>query len=356
MHCKYLRNDFRVTYICFDNGYPKIKEDGVEVTYVPWNSSYFKNGLRFMRSCINHYKTNKTEYLFAVYFPLVSLLKTILGHRNMILDFRTGSVDGSKSKRRITNTLMRFESLFFKRISVISESLALKLKLNMRKVFVLPLGADILSTKNKTFDSLRLFYIGTLDGRNIHDTVYGLKLFHESNYSADLKVSYDIVGNGNSEYVTLLQKAIENTGLQKEVIFHGKKLHKELKYYFDHCNIGVSYIPITEYYDCQPPTKTFEYVNAGMVCMATEIQENKKLITSENGLLCQDNPESFCIALIEFSKDLKKWDSNMIRNTLSHYNWANISENLKNYILSQPQLKCKIERSAPIKPTKIKLK
>ncbi len=353
MHCKYLRNDFKVTYICFDNGYPKIKEDCVEVIYVPWNSSYFKNGVRFMRTCINHYKTNKTEYLFAVYFPLVSLLNIILGDRNMILDFRTGSVDGSKVKRRIINSLMRFESFFFKRISVISESLALKLKLNMEKVFILPLGADILSTKNKTFDSLRLFYIGTLDGRNIQDTVYGLKLFLESKNTAELNVTYDIVGNGNTEFITLLQKAIENTGLQKEVILHGKKLHKELKYYFDNCNVGVSYIPITEYYDCQPPTKTFEYVNAGMACIATETQENKKLITFNNGFLCQDNPESFCRALTEFSKDLKKWDSSIIRNTLSHYNWANISENLKNYILNQHQQKCNIEKSATINPTKI---
>ena len=354
MHCRHLKNDFKVSYICFDNGYPKIEEEGVKVIYVPWNSSYFKNGLRFMGTCITHYKTNKIEYLFAVYFPLVSLLKIILGHKNMILDFRTGSVNGSKAKRIITNSLMRLESLFFKRITIISESLALKLKLRMEKVFILPLGADILSSKNKTFDSLRLFYIGTLDGRNIHDTVYGLKLFLESNSTSELKVSYDIVGNGNTEYVTLLQKTIENTGLQKEVIFHGKKLHKDLNYYFDNCNVGVSYIPMTEYYDCQPPTKTFEYINAGMACIATETQENKKLITFNNGLLCQDNPESFCRALTEFSKDLKKWDSNMIRNTLSHYNWANISENLKNYILNQPVQRYNIELSATINPTQIK--
>ena len=352
--CQNIDKDFNITFICFDNGYQKIEETEIKIIYVPWDSSYFKNGVRFMRTCITHYKTNKTEYLFAVYFPLVSFLNIIMGGRNMILDFRTGSVNGSKVKRIITNSLMRFESFFFKKITVISEGLALKLKLNMRKVFILPLGADILSTKNKTFDSLRLFYIGTLDGRNIHDTVYGLKLFLERNSTSELKVTYDIFGNGNTEYVTLLQKAIENTGLQKEVIFHGKKLHNELKYYFDNCNVGVSYIPMTEYYDCQPPTKTFEYVNAGMACIATETKENRKLITSKNGFLCQDNPESFCIALTEFSKDLKKWDSNIIRNTLAHYNWANISENLKNYILNQHQLKCNIEKSAPNTPTKIK--
>jgi len=253
----------------------------------------------------------------------------------MILDFRTGSVSGSRRKRTLTNGLMRFEALFFKRITIISESLTTKLKLNPRKVFILPLGANILSSKNKTFYSIKLFYIGTLEGRRIHETVLGLKLFIESNHSANLKVSYDIVGNGSAEDINKLKKTIEITGLQKVVIFHGKKLHSELQHCFDYCNIGVSYIPITDYYDCQPPTKTFEYVNAGMVCIATETQENKKLITTENGLLCRDNPESFCKALTIVSRNLADWDSKLIRSTLSQYNWINISESLKKYILNQ---------------------
>lgn len=351
--CQNLYMDFNITFICFDNGYQKIEETDIKVIYVPWNSSYFKNGVRFMRCCINHYKTNKTEYLFAVYFPLVSLLKIILGHKNMILDFRTGSVNGSKVKRIITNSLMRLESLFFKRITIISESLALKLKLRMEKVYILPLGADILSTKNKTFDNLRLFYIGTLDGRNIHETVYGLKLFLESKNTPELSVSYDIFGIGNTEFMGKLHKAIQTTRLENQVVFHGRKSHDEINHYFDNCNVGVSYIPMTEYYDCQPPTKTFEYINAGMACIATDTQENKKLITPTNGILCQDNPESFCRALTDYSTDLKKWDSNSIRNTLSHYNWTNISKNLKNYILNQHQQKCNLEKSSTIKPTKI---
>ena len=85
-----------------------------------------------------------------------------------------------------------------------------------------------------------------------------------------------------------------------------------------------------------------------MVCIATETQKNKKIIITDNGVLCQDNPEDFSNALAVMARDFTKWDANVIRKTLSHYNWANISENLKKYILKYEQ-KGRIEKNAIIK-------
>ncbi|MBC8770463.1 glycosyltransferase [Arenibacter sp. BSSL-BM3] len=344
-HCQYLKEDFKITFICFDYGYQKIKEIGIEIIYVPWKGSYVSKGIDFMKSCLKLIKSRKVDFIFAVYFPLVSLFKTLSPNKNIILDIRTGSINTSRKNRIITNNLIRFESFFFKKISVISESLALNLKLNMKKVFILPLGSDILSTKSKSFDSLRLFYIGTLDGRNIHQSIFGLKLFLDKFSDNNINVSYDIVGYGTEAVENKLKKAIEDTGLQKLVVFYGRKTHEESKYFFDNCNIGVSHIPITEYYDCQPPTKTFEYINAGMVCIATETQENKKIVNADNGVLCKDSPEGFCKALSEVSKDLVKWDSKIIRKTQSNSTWATISKNLKNYILNSDPKNYSAEKS-----------
>tara|TARA_R110002051_G_C8558213_1_gene473763 strand:- start:164 stop:796 length:633 start_codon:yes stop_codon:yes gene_type:complete len=207
----------------------------------------------------------------------------------------------------------------------------------MKKVFILPLGSDILSTTNKLFNDLNLFYIGTLDGRNIHQTIYGLKLFLDRNNYSAINLNYNIVGYGTEVIENLIKKAIKDTGLQKKVVFHGRKTHEEAKYFFDYCNVGVSYVPMTEYYDCQPPTKTFEYIKAGMVCIATETQENKKIVNADNGFLCKDTAEDFCNALAEIARNFNKWDSNTIRKTLVDYNWENISENLKKYILGHQQ-------------------
>ncbi|MEQ8217685.1 MAG: glycosyltransferase [Arenibacter sp.] len=349
-HCQYLKEEFKITYVCFDYGYPKIKETGIEIIYVPWDGSYVSNGINFMKTSISIIKSEKIDFIFAVYFPLVSLFKVLSPNKNIILDIRTGSVNISRNNRIIKNNMIRFESFFFKKISVISESLALKLKLNMKKVFILPLGSDILSTTNKLFNNLNLFYIGTLDGRNIHQTIYGLKVFLDRNSNPNVNLSYDIVGYGNEECQNIVKKAILDTGLQKKVIFHGRKTHEESKYFFDNCNVGVSYIPITEYYDCQPPTKTFEYIKAGMVCIATETQENKKIVNAYNGVLCKDSPEDFCDALAEVTRNLTKWDSNTIRKTLEPFNWAKISENLKKYILNHEQ-KSILEKKAIIDPT-----
>ena len=336
-HCQYLKEEFKITYICFDYGYPKTKETGIEIIYVPWNGSYVSKGISFMKTCLKIIKSKNIDFIFAVYFPLVSLFKALSPNKNIILDIRTGSINTSRKNRIITNNLIRFESFFFEKISVISESLALKLKLNMKKVFILPLGSDILSTTNKLFNNLRLFYIGTMDGRNIHQTIYGLKVFLDRNSNPNVNLSYDIVGYGTEACENIINKAIEDTGLHNKVVFHGRKTHEESKNFFDNCNVGVSYIPITEYYDCQPPTKTFEYIKAGMVCIATETQENKKIVNADNGVLCKDSPEDFCNALAEVTRNLTKWDSNTIRKTLAPYNWAKISENLKKYILNHEQ-------------------
>lgn len=41
------------------------------------------------------------------------------------------------------------------------------------------------------------------------------------------------------------------------------------------------YVPITDYYEYQPPTKTFEYVLSGLLCLATATSSNKEVITEE---------------------------------------------------------------------------
>lgn len=41
---------------------------------------------------------------------------------------------------------------------------------------------------------------------------------------------------------------------------------------------------MTEYYDSQPPTKTFEYALSGLYVLATKTRENEKVITNDNGV------------------------------------------------------------------------
>jgi glycosyltransferase involved in cell wall biosynthesis len=168
--------------------------------------------------------------------------------------------------------------------------------------------------------------VGTLYKRNICETIKGVALFLKNNPSMNL--CYDIIGFGNKEDIYELQETINNESLQGKVIFHGRKNYTELSPFFEKSNVGISYIPIVPYYDCQPATKTFEYILSGMVCIATSTYENKKLINNINGVLCNDNPESFARALEEIKENKHKYNSEAIRETLMNYTWENIIHNV----------------------------
>jgi glycosyltransferase involved in cell wall biosynthesis len=81
---------------------------------------------------------------------------------------------------------------------------------------------------------------------------------------------------------------------------------------------------VTEQYEYQPLTKTYEYLLSGLICIATKTAVNKKVITEENGFLCDDNSESVYDALCSFMTNDKTYDSRRIKNAMSHNKWSYI--------------------------------
>src|SRR5690606_31743303 len=108
---------------------------------------------------------------------------------------------------------------------------------------------------------------------------------------------FDVVGFGYNDEEDNLKRLVVELGLQDVVNFHGRMSHTDAQVFFDRSNIGISYVPLTSYYDHQPPTKTYEYILSGMPVVATETSENVKLINSVNGVLCKDTPDSFADGL-----------------------------------------------------------
>lgn len=332
-HCQYLREDFDITYLCFDYGYEKLPMSKVKVHYVNWEGSYPVRGYRFIRTGLDMLKKHKEAYIFIVYFPMASLFKLLAQRKNMILDIRTGAVSGSRFAMKRFNKILAFESLFFSKVTIISDSLRRKLGISSSKTRIVPLGADVLSGSSKAFEELHLFYIGTLIGRRLYETVQGLGQFLSVFPNTGLNITYDIFGNGSKEDIFQLKNAIRETELQGVVKWHGRKNHGDILDYFDKCNVGVCYVPITEFYNCQPSTKIYEYVISGMACVATNTFENRKLINETNGVICSDTPAGFSEGLQRLVGKLADWDSVQIRNTLIDNTWENICIDLKGYIL-----------------------
>ncbi len=122
--------------------------------------------------------------------------------------------------------------------------------------------------------------------------------------------------------------------LEKSVEFIGRVKFVELKKYLQLSNIGVAFVPLNRYYQFQPLTKLFEYLLAGIPCLASNTYENRGIITSTNGLILENNSkEEFCKALLKLAESIDNLNSEIIRNSVKTYTWEHISHSILKPIL-----------------------
>lgn len=322
-YCKHLvKRGHQITYLCNDHNLPKMSLEGVDVKYVNESSSVKWRKVFLLK--IKELKTlKKIDVVLCSYFRGCSILKMVSRSLPIIIDIRSGDLDKSKLKRKLYNHIIKFEASLFSRIMILSESLAKLLKLKEGSYDVVPLGADEISSGQRQYDAVKMIYVGTLQQRDIHKTVEGLADFCEKYPEADIE--YDIIGFGLPEEERQLKQMIEKYGLSNKVFFHGRVNYENLKPFFDKANLGVAFVPMTPYYDCQPSTKIYEYVLSGMYCIATNTYENRILIDPINGVLCDDNAMSFSDALVKYYKlDKTNFNSADIKQSMQQYLWKNV--------------------------------
>jgi glycosyltransferase involved in cell wall biosynthesis len=330
-YCKWAHADFQITYHGFDRGKPRLDPNGVEVHYISRSGNLLRRGLRFLRSCLAEWG-KKYDVIFIAYFPGCLLLRLFHPRHQFVLDIRTGSVASNPLKRWWQDSLLRLESLGFRHVTIVSASLARKLGLT--QVHLLPLGADPVETPPKDFSALHLLYVGAFKGRRLEDTLTGFHRFYRET-GHTMTMTYDVIGDGPNGERSRLQAWVKDRGLEGVVSLPGFIHHRGLTRYYTKCNIGVSYIPISRIYDCQPPTKTFEYLLAGLPVIATNTLENAAVITADNGLLIDDTPEAFYEGLQRLKNNRGLYSSDRIRAEALKYSWENVVRtNLVPYIHS----------------------
>jgi glycosyltransferase involved in cell wall biosynthesis len=330
IYCKYLKEDFEITFICWDFNKPKIYMDGIKVIYVNRKDIFFIRAIRFILAVLNNIKSND-HIIFITYFKFISTILKLIKRKNIfILDIRTGSVEKKQFSRIFYDTLMKLEIKFFKYKTILSKGLSDKMQIKSN-VYILPLGSDIISETKKTFDEINLFYVGTFFNRKIEDTIIGFSKFYHT-YKDMIKMKYTIIGRSVNDEEQVIKKYIERMGVSHVVDVPGEMPYDNLKKYFDSNNIGVCYIPITDYYDNQPAIKVFEYLLSGMFVIATNTNENSAIINTKNGMLIQDNPESFYQGLVDFYNNRRQFDSDYIRDSSKIYSWNRIVKEFKEYL------------------------
>ena len=339
-YCQYLDSHYQITYLCMDHGFKKVA-DHTHVIYLPKHARSIQNVLSLIHHARQAIQQHHYALVYIFYFKLCSLI-TLGLKPTFLLDIRTGAIDRGWLRRWQHNTMIRLEAKAFPHVTIISQSLQKKLKINPQKSTILPLGSNQLSQEKKSYDDFFLFYIGTLSGRNLHQTIEGLALFIEHHPEHNLHLRYDIFGDGFPKDLMALQYAIKKYGLEKIVHYHGRKMHHEIQPYFDGCNVGVAHIPMTSFYDPQPPTKLFEYLNAGMVTLATNTQENRRIINAKNGILYQDDAQGFKDALTTLYQRRAYYQYEQIIQSVQAYRWEPI---VQTYLL--PLLESLITQGTP---------
>lgn len=317
--CQYLREYYDITFICFDLGSEKMYLDGVEVVYVSPRGSKYIRALRFLLVCCWQIFKIRSKVI-VVYFEKCHVLKRIFPKRWMNMDIRTLAVMGSDAHRMQYDNEIKYSASYFDSVTVISEPIYLKLGLKNKLVNILPLGADVISSAHKRFDFIRLLYVGTLSGRDINKTVSGLHKFLCKN--PGVNISYDIVGDG-MEYGSLT-KLINELGLQRYVTLHGRVPSDQLTPFFNKCNVGVSFVPMTDYYDNQPSTKVYEYALSGLYQIATSTSANRKLLNEHMGILIIDTADAFADALEKVHLNLPNINEDIVRASCRESEWKTI--------------------------------
>ena len=325
MYLKYLKPHYdEIKFITVNQGYIKVNVDSINISYVPYCKIVLFSYILFLLFSI-FYILCHSGVVMSSNFKGCRYIKMLFPFRKMVVNIRTVSVSANPIYESAHNLRIKNDVLNYDRIVMISEGGAKQLKLPLNKTFIVSLGADVISNKVKSYiDTINLLYVGTLTGRNILQTVIGIKMFLD-HANDSFSLTYDIVGDGD-EYDQISKYIIENN-LSEVVSLHGFVPYDSLSYYFDRCNIGVSFVPIKNCYMYQPPTKTYEYINSGLFCIATDTYANRMVINKNNGCLIQDNAEAFMNAIISFCEKRYSISDQRIRYSGEKYVWKNIVEN-----------------------------
>lgn len=318
--CEYLRDEYEVEVITFD-GRTKVIMEGVKVHYVSNIGYRTFRGIKYILTCLWHILFFK-GIIFVCYFKECRILKWCFPKKKMFLDIRTLNVNANEEIRKREDSLIMKATKLYDFVTIISEGTREKIFIPQEKSAILPLGADVVSESKKNFDSIRMMYVGTLFNRDIHKTIKGLSLALQNNNS--LNIHYDIIGDSPGNELIELKQLVRECNLERYVTLHGYIQHSRLKDFFDECNVGVSFVPLTEYYEHQPVTKSFEYILSGLYTIATNTYCNMEIITPENGFLINDTPESFADSIEYIVQNTSSFDSDIIRNTLLEYKWGNL--------------------------------
>lgn len=330
-YCEYLRSQHNITYLCWNYSKPEQSMDGVKIVYVSRNGNILIRNYRYIRAAMHYMIHNCIDICFIKYFRGCSLLKLFFPRKKFVFDIRSGYIKQNIFLGWLYNFFLKLEAIFFNHITVISTALAKKLNIH-KKFLIIPIGSIPISVENKNFKTISLLYVGTLSNRQIDKTIQGIYLYLQKRSKGHIPLIYTVIGDSDGNELEELKHLTNKLKLQNHVKLLGRIPYEQLKPYFVTHNIGVSFVPITPYFDVQPVTKSFDYLLSGMPVIATATSQNKLIINKTNGVLVNDTIEDFARGIENIYNNSALFNSLAIREAAQIYHWRLIVDGLENYL------------------------
>ena len=135
---------------------------------------------------------------------------------------------------------------------------------------------------------------------------------------------------GDGDALADIQALTRKLNLGESIIFTGRVPYTEVCNLISMADIGISYIPIDNNYNFNPPLKTFEYLACGLPTIATKTESNSKIIKDGfNGILVNDTPDDVADSINKLlvDKDLQNHLSRNARNSIMEYDFDYIAQN-----------------------------
>lgn len=291
--------------------------------------AFTREAARICRNLLNE-DHSKVTAIHVRYYKSCALLPSLVKSR-VALDIRSASIRELAVVRALENRLVRMEAVAFDLVTVVSSEIGNSM--GLRRFRELPLGAPgellaIPRDRQRDPTRLRFLYIGTLRQRNLHVFARG---FADFIAREGLDWRLDIYGYGSDEDLDLLSRVSRRCS---NVQFRGPLARAELPKRLAEADIGVSFVPITSYFDRQPPTKTYEYLMAGLPTLATRTVGNAEIVNDGCGWLCDDTAASVQEALARIQRAKAVWTVN--RDALRDRTWEAIfAQRYRKEILSR---------------------
>lgn len=312
-----------VLVVSMNEGLTEIsKKDNVNVEELPHSTKFSR--MSSFRKYLLSVPDNYYDIVIASYFRGICFCAHELKRISNICYFDVRSIDVSANwaKRLLCNKIMLLESLFFDNYSVISKGVAEYL--GLKNAFLLPLGCNPQEYKSK-LTGTNLLYVGTLNGRDIYKTVEAIAQLPVSYRS---QIRYYIVGSGSQTETDRIKKTIEEHALSGMVFLVGYVPTADLYQYYEKSNVGISFVPINDIYTLQPPTKTLEYLAAGLPVLATSTKANLEILDESCAFMVNDSAEDFARGLLLMVDNFDQFQADKIRSKVRDYTWNSIAQSI----------------------------